>query len=141
MIGCAARRRNRHRVMDVSHIMNPNNGFSILALDGGGVRGIYAARLLARIEDALDAKIKDCLDLIAGISTGSILTGTAATAILMTSIAELFGNEAPIIFRKRQYRCNIEGEVCVADGSTTTKTGEHRPCSSLVANATWAARF
>ena len=89
--------------MDASRNMNTNDRFSILALDGGGARGIYAAQVLARIERALDGKIKDYFDLIAGTSTGSILAGAAAAAIPMANIVELFENESPSIFRKRWF--------------------------------------
>ena len=75
-----------------------NEGFSILALDGGGARGIYGAQILSKIERALQTKIKDCFDLIAGTSTGSILAGAAAADISMANIVELFENESPRIF-------------------------------------------
>ena len=89
--------------MDTRQNMDHDDSFSILALDGGGARGIYAAQMLARIEVALDAKIKDCFNLIAGTSTGSILAGAAATAIPMADIVELFKRESPRIFRKRWF--------------------------------------
>ena len=82
--------------------MDHDGSFSILALDGGGVRGIYGARLLSKIEEALGASIKDCLDLIASTSTGSILAGAAATAIPMTDIVELFEHETPRILKSGQ---------------------------------------
>lgn len=47
--------------------------FKILALDGGGVRGIYSAHLLARMEQSFGFQINTCFDLIAGTSTGSIV--------------------------------------------------------------------
>lgn len=53
----------------------------ILSIDGGGMRGIIAARALAYLEDALrrksgnpDARIADYFDVAAGTSTGGILT-------------------------------------------------------------------
>ena len=72
--------------MDTRQNMDHDDSFSILAQDGGGARGIYAAQMLARIEVALDARIKDCFNLIAGTSTGFILGGAAATAIPMADI-------------------------------------------------------
>lgn len=78
-----------------------NGGFSILALDGGGARGIYGAQVLSRIEHALQTKIKDCFDLIAGTSTGSILAGAAAADISMSNIVDLFEKESPRIFSKK----------------------------------------
>ena len=58
--------------------------FSILAVDGGGARGVYAAQILARVEDTLGTKIRDCFDLLAGTSTGSIITGAAAVGMELT---------------------------------------------------------
>ena len=82
--------------------MISNGDFSILALDGGGVRGIYAARMLDRLEATLRAQVRDCFDLIAGVSTGSILAGAAAASIPMSEIVRLFEEESQRIFRKRR---------------------------------------
>lgn len=54
----------------------------ILSLDGGGIRGIIPATIMVEIEHRLqhmsgnpDARIADYFDMIAGTSTGGILTG------------------------------------------------------------------
>jgi patatin-like phospholipase/acyl hydrolase len=54
----------------------------ILSLDGGGIRGIIPATIMVEIESRLqqrtnnpDARIADFVDLVAGTSTGGILTG------------------------------------------------------------------
>lgn len=47
--------------------------FRILAIDGGGIRGIIPALLLATIEDQTKRPICELFDLIAGTSTGGIL--------------------------------------------------------------------
>lgn len=78
--------------------------FHILALDGGGTRGIYTAQLLAKIEDVFGVSIKNYFDLIAGTSTGAIIAGAAVSDIPMTDIVELFETETPYIFRRRWYR-------------------------------------
>ena len=78
--------------------------FHILALDGGGTRGIYTAQLLAKIEDAFGTRIKTYFDLIVGTSTGAIIAGAAVSDIPMTDIVALFDTETPHIFRKRWYR-------------------------------------
>lgn len=75
--------------------------FKILALDGGGVRGIYSAHLLARMEQSFGFQINTCFDLIAGTSTGSIVAGAAAIGIPMPEIVQLFESEAPHIFPKK----------------------------------------
>lgn len=53
----------------------------VLAIDGGGIRGIIPAKVLVTLEQLLqkhsgrkDARIADYFDLIAGTSTGGILT-------------------------------------------------------------------
>jgi patatin-like phospholipase/acyl hydrolase len=55
--------------------------FRILSIDGGGIRGIIPAAVLIEVERALrehreddTLKIGECFDLIAGTSTGGILT-------------------------------------------------------------------
>ena len=78
--------------------------FYILALDGGGTRGIYPAQVLANLERELGIPVKDCFDLIAGTSTGSIIAGAAAAGIPMTEVVALFEREAPRIFRKNLLR-------------------------------------
>lgn len=76
--------------------------FNILALDGGGVRGIYAAHVLAKLEDTLRVPVRERFDLIAGTSTGSILAGAASMNIPMTTVVSLFETQADRIFSKRR---------------------------------------
>ncbi|WP_298830040.1 CBASS cGAMP-activated phospholipase [uncultured Planococcus sp.] len=45
----------------------------ILSIDGGGIRGIIPARILADIERRTETKINELFDLIVGTSTGGIL--------------------------------------------------------------------
>jgi patatin-like phospholipase/acyl hydrolase len=49
-----------------------DRSFRILSLDGGGIRGIYTAELLAECEYQLtgDYPLADFFDMIAGTSTG-----------------------------------------------------------------------
>ena len=84
--------------------MDNRDTFHILALDGGGTRGIYTAQLLAKIEQAFGMPIKTYFDLIAGTSTGAIIAGAAVSDIPMADIVELFETETPYIFRRRWYR-------------------------------------
>ena len=58
-----------------------NSKIRVLAIDGGGIRGVIPATILVHIEKILQeisrnekAKISDYFDLIAGTSTGGILT-------------------------------------------------------------------
>ncbi|HEY9608907.1 patatin-like phospholipase family protein, partial [Allocoleopsis sp.] len=47
--------------------------FKILSIDGGGIRGIVPAKILAEIEKQTKKPISSLFDLIAGTSTGGIL--------------------------------------------------------------------
>jgi uncharacterized protein len=47
--------------------------FKILSIDGGGIRGIIPAKILAEIEERTQKPICELFDLIAGTSTGGIL--------------------------------------------------------------------
>ncbi len=84
--------------------MRKTEPFYILTLDGGGSRGIYTARLLAKIEQTFQRRIRTCFDLIVGTSTGAIIGGAAVSDILMQDIVDLFETETPYIFRRRWYR-------------------------------------
>ena len=52
--------------------------YHILSLDGGGIRGIFSARVLERLEQAVPGFLGQ-LNLLAGTSTGGIIAlGLAA---------------------------------------------------------------
>lgn len=60
--------------------------FRILALDGGGIRGVISAKILERVQKKIGQPLNEYFDLIAGTSTGSIL---AAGLVLGKSPKEL----------------------------------------------------
>jgi uncharacterized protein len=45
----------------------------ILALDGGGINGVFSAALLATIEESTGKRLADHFDLVVGTSTGGII--------------------------------------------------------------------
>lgn len=49
--------------------------FTVLAIDGGGVRGIIPARILHEIEKRTGRPIADLFDMVGGSSTGAIIGG------------------------------------------------------------------
>src|SRR2546421_12093373 len=54
----------------------PQEGCSvrrILAIDGGGIKGVFPASFLASIEDAIGDRVANYFDLIVGTSTGGII--------------------------------------------------------------------
>src|SRR5581483_7166047 len=58
---------------------SPGKPLRVLALDGGGIRGIIPATVLAEIERRTGKRIAEMFDLIAGTSTGGILALGLAT--------------------------------------------------------------
>ena len=46
--------------------------FKILCIDGGGIKGLFSAQILAKFEEVYDTKISEQFDLICGTSTGGI---------------------------------------------------------------------
>ena len=87
--------------------MDSTKKFHILALDGGGTRGIYSAQVLANMEMSLGIPIGNSFDLIAGTSTGAIIAGAAATGIPLKEVVELFEEQAPSIFPSKRLRWGI----------------------------------
>ena len=72
--------------------------FRILSLDGGGVRGIVAAKILASIEKQINQPLNEYFDLIVGVSTGSILAAGIATGHSSEEIVDFFKNQSSTIF-------------------------------------------
>jgi len=69
----------------------------ILSIDGGGVRGYYAALLIARLVAARPGWL-DGADLIAGTSTGAIIALGLALEMAPSDIAAVYAREADSIF-------------------------------------------
>ena len=49
--------------------------FTVLTVDGGGIRGLLTARILNEIEERTGKSVSELFDLVAGSSTGAILAG------------------------------------------------------------------
>ena len=47
----------------------------VLSIDGGGIRGLIPAVVLAELEGRTGRRIAELFDLVAGTSTGGILAG------------------------------------------------------------------
>jgi uncharacterized protein len=75
--------------------------FRILSLDGGGIRGIISATMLAHIEKQINQPLNEYFDLIAGTSTGSILASAIATGRSSQEIIELYKQKGSVIFPYR----------------------------------------
>lgn len=84
----------------------------ILALDGGGLRGILTLGILKQIEEALrarhedapDFRLCDYFDLIAGTSTGAIIAATLAIGWSVDDITTKYFELGARVFRRTLLR-------------------------------------
>jgi uncharacterized protein len=83
----------------VSESLQPR--FQILALSGGGYRGLYTAKILADLEQEIGGHIGQRFDLVAGTSIGGILALAVAMEIPAENMVRLFENHGQDIFKKR----------------------------------------
>lgn len=80
----------------------------ILALDGGGIRGMIAVEVIGAIENLLREKLKkgpdfvlaDYFDLIAGTSTGAIIATCIALGMPVARIRDFYINNGKEMFDK-----------------------------------------
>jgi patatin-like phospholipase/acyl hydrolase len=74
----------------------------VLAIDGGGIRGLIPALVLAEIERRTGRRIGACFDLIAGTSTGGLIACALARPDPMpaSQIARIYLDEGPQIFHR-----------------------------------------
>lgn len=72
--------------------------FQILSLDGGGVKGIFSAGVLAAIEEDLGGSVADHFDLIAGTSTGGIIAIGLGLGLRPRELVEFYLRDGNSIF-------------------------------------------
>lgn len=75
--------------------------FHVLALSGGGYRGLYTATVLAELETALGQPIASHFDLICGTSAGGMLALGLAAEIPARELKALFEKDGNRIFGNR----------------------------------------
>lgn len=75
--------------------------YHVLALSGGGYRGLYTATILTELEAALGCPIASNFDLICGTSAGGMLALGLAKEIAAQELKELFENGGQRIFGSR----------------------------------------
>ncbi|MGD9153688.1 MAG: CBASS cGAMP-activated phospholipase [Gammaproteobacteria bacterium] len=79
----------------------PNKPFKILSIDGGGLRGIYAAHILKRMEEEYDIEWLKSFDLITGTSTGAIIAAGLVCEITPKKLIKFYEDYGRIIFPKK----------------------------------------
>jgi hypothetical protein len=121
----------------------------ILALDGGGIRGIVSLQYLARLEELLrdrlgqpELVLSDYFDLIGGTSTGAIIAAALALGFPVEKIQRLYLNLATMIFKKPWFRMGLilpkfgnralEQALRDAFGADTTMGSDRLRCGLMI---------
>lgn len=73
----------------------------ILSLDGGGLKGIYAAAVLAALEENIGAPIVSRFDLIVGTSTGGIIALGLGLGLSPRAILDFYVRSGSEVFADR----------------------------------------
>ena len=81
----------------------------ILALDGGGIRGVITLGVLAALEEQLrkrqrnpDLRLCQFFDLIGGTSTGAIIAAALARGMSVVEIADFYRRFGSVAFARRR---------------------------------------
>lgn len=72
--------------------------FKILSIDGGGIKGLYSASVLARIEEKTGKRLTDHFDMICGTSTGGLIALGLSSGKSAQSLADLYFEKGNKIF-------------------------------------------
>jgi len=109
--------------MSLTDKLEPGRHKRILALDGGGIRGILTVEILAKIEALLrqqsgqkeDFVLADYFDFFAGTSTGAIIAACLAWGMKVDRIRDFYLQNGKEMFDKaslmnRYYRHKFESE-------------------------------
>jgi hypothetical protein len=84
---------------DIAALSQRPSRFQILCLEGGGVKGLFAAAVLAKLEEDCDANVVDHFDLIAGTSTGGLIALALGLGMRPREIVDFYVDDVPAVFR------------------------------------------
>ena len=118
----------------------PTPPFKILSIDGGGIRGILPAMVLAEIEKRTQKPIAELFDLIVGTSTGGILTlgltvpqspGSSTPRFKAEDLLKIYTEQGREIFP----RVPVWSSIRSVFGSTYSPTGLERIAAAKFGDA------
>ena len=92
-------------------MMEDKEIFKILAIDGGGIKGLYASTILEHFEGKFGDKISDYFDMICGTSTGGLIALALSLKIPTKNISEIYLKTGSKIFPKKSKIQNIYNQV------------------------------
>lgn len=77
--------------------------FYILAIDGGGIRGVFPAHILKCIQSRLKVSLLRKFGMISGTSNGAIVTAAVALDIDLEKVIALYREHGEAIFKRRRF--------------------------------------
>jgi hypothetical protein len=80
--------------------MKPFRKNLAIAVDGGGIRGVIVTKALSKLEQVLGQPLQSIARLMAGTSTGSIISAALAAGISAAEIHQLYLDFGEDIFKK-----------------------------------------
>jgi len=114
---------------------------NVLSIDGGGIRGIIPAMVLAEIEELTERPISQCFDLIAGTSTGGLIalalsldSGNGQPKYTAQEVVQLYENRGTEIFDLNMWRKIRTGKGLIEE--TYTNTGLRKILEEYFGNST-----
>jgi len=72
--------------------------FKILAIDGGGIKGLYSACVIKQIEERYNCKIGDHFDMICGTSTGGLIALALSLGYSAEEVVDFYKEKGTKIF-------------------------------------------
>ena len=75
--------------------------FKVLSIDGGGIKGLYSARILEHFEEHFNCCLSDYFDLICGTSTGGLIALGVSLGIPVSTISNLYCERGQRIFPQK----------------------------------------
>jgi hypothetical protein len=122
----------------------------LLALDGGGIRGVLSLEILAEIERLISAKTKvtrlgDYFDYIGGTSTGAIIAAGLSIGMSAAELLDFYREAGVSMFEKsalltrlknfytdEPLKAKLQGIFCEKDGRLSDLTSGRLRCLLLV---------
>jgi predicted acylesterase/phospholipase RssA len=87
----------------------PARPIRVLALAGGGYRGLFTCEVLARIEKELNGPVGEVVDLTIGTSAGALIAAGIANGKSALEIAAAFRSFGPLIFPSLRFKALRQG--------------------------------
>lgn len=106
--------------MTIANVLQPKETRRLLALDGGGIRGLVTVEALAAVESLLrdkrgkDVVLADEFDYVAGTSTGAIIATCIALGMTVDQIRDFYLDSGQEMFDKnsllRRFRSKYDDD-------------------------------